>query len=294
MEDTVRRHELTDDAWARIAPLLPANPERGGRRRDHRQVLNGIVWKIRTGADWRDIPDRYGPWQTIYQRFRRWSADGTFTRLLEHVQVHDDAIGQVDRSVICVDSTIVRAHQHAAGARKGGIGHGTHGQRSAQTDQGRQALGRSRGGPTTEIHLAADGRGLPLAFVLTGGNVNDCTQFTAVMEAIRVPGPGPGRPRTRPAHVIADKGHSSRAIRTYLRRRKIGATIPERADQPAGRARRGHRRHAFDPIRYKRRNVVERCFNRLKHFKGIAIRYDKLAAHYRSAVTIACLLLWLR
>ncbi len=116
----VRRHELTDDAWARIAPLLPANPERGGRWRDHRQVLNGIVWKIRTGADWRDIPERYGPWQTIYQRFRRWSADGTFTQLLQHVQVHDDAIGQVDWSAICVDSTIVRAHQHAAGARKGG------------------------------------------------------------------------------------------------------------------------------------------------------------------------------
>ncbi|GAA2997740.1 hypothetical protein GCM10017559_17980 [Streptosporangium longisporum] len=116
----VRRHELTDDAWARIEPLLPANPERGGRWRDHRQVLNGIVWKIRTGADWRDVPERYGPWQTIYQRFRRWSADGTFARLLEYVQVHDDAIGQVDWSVICVDSTIVRARQHAAGARKGG------------------------------------------------------------------------------------------------------------------------------------------------------------------------------
>ncbi|MDP9868867.1 transposase [Streptosporangium brasiliense] len=105
---------------------------------------------------------------------------------------------------------------------------------------------------------------------------------------------GAGRPRTRPDHVIADKDYSSRAIRTYLRRRGIGATIPERADQLAGRARRKHRRCAFDPVRYKRRNVVERCFNRLKHFKGIATRYDKLAAHYRSAVTIACLLLWLR
>ncbi|WP_435878011.1 IS5 family transposase [Streptosporangium canum] len=289
----VRRHELTDDAWARIAPLLPTDPERGGRWRDHRQVLNGIIWKIRTGADWRDIPERYGPWQTVYQRFRRWSADGTFARFLKHVQVHDDAIGEVDWSAICVDSTIVRAHQHAAGARKGGPTT-AHPGSNPQSDQGRQALGRSRGGLTTKVHLAVDGRGLPLASVLTGGNVNDCTQFIAVMEVIRVPRAGAGRPRTRPAQVIADKGYSSRAIRTYLRRRKISATIPERADQLAGRARRGHRRHAFDPIRYKRRNVVERCFNRLKHFKGIATRYDKLAAHYRSAVTIACLLLWLR
>ncbi|MFI6787936.1 transposase, partial [Nonomuraea sp. NPDC050383] len=102
-----------------------------------------------------------------------------------------------------------------------------------------------------------------------------------------------GRPRTRPEHVIADKGYSSRAIRTYLRRRGIGATIPERADQLAGRAHRGHRRCEFDPARYKRRNVVERCFNRLKQFRGIATRYDKLAVHYQASVTIVCLLLWL-
>ncbi|GAA3016659.1 transposase [Streptosporangium longisporum] len=94
--------------------------------------------------------------------------------------------------------------------------------------------------------------------------------------------------------MIVGKGCSSRTVRTCLRRRGIGATIPGRAGQPAARARRGHRRHTFAPIRYKRRNVVGRCFNRLKHFKGIATRYDKLAAHHRSAVTIACLLLRLR
>ncbi|MFI6791950.1 IS5 family transposase [Nonomuraea sp. NPDC050383] len=243
----VRRHELTDAAWERIAPLLPA------------------MWKIRTGADWRDMPERYGPWQTIYQRFRRWSAEGTWQRLLEHVQAHDDAAGAVDWSAVCVDSTIVRAHQ----------------------------LGRSRGGLTTKLHLATDGRGLPLAFVVTGGNINDCTPFTQVMAALRIPRLGRGRPRTRPEHVIADKGYSSRAIRTYLRRRGIGATIPERADQLAGRAHRGHRRCAFDPARYKRRNVIERCFNRLKQARGIATRYDKLAVHYQAGATIICLLLWL-
>jgi transposase len=116
----VRRHELSDAAWARIEPLSPSHPRQGGRWRDHRQVVNGIVWKIRTGADRRDIPERYGPWQTVYQRFRRWSADGTWDRLLEHVQVHDDAIGQVDMTGVRVDSTIAGAHQHAAGARKKG------------------------------------------------------------------------------------------------------------------------------------------------------------------------------
>ncbi|MGK5551975.1 transposase [Actinomadura kijaniata] len=95
----VRRHELSDEAWARIEPLLPVSTGPGGRWRDHRQVVNGIVWKIRTGADWRDVPDRYDPWQTVSQRFRRWNADGAWERLLAHLQVHNDAAGAVDWSV---------------------------------------------------------------------------------------------------------------------------------------------------------------------------------------------------
>lgn len=90
--------------------------------RDRRQVVNGILWKLSTGAAWRDLPERYGPWKTIYERFRHWSADGTWDRLLAHVQQHSDAIGQVHWTIACLDSTTVRAHQHAAGARKGGPG----------------------------------------------------------------------------------------------------------------------------------------------------------------------------
>ncbi|GHI45325.1 IS5 family transposase [Streptomyces albidoflavus] len=157
------------------------------------------------------------------------------------------------------------------------------------------ALGRSRGGLTSKIHLACDGRGRPLGFVVTGGNTNDCTRFTAVMEAIRVPRIGPGRPRTRPDHVLGDKGYSSKAIRAWLRRRGIPHTIPERADQAGNRARRGSRGGrppAFDREAYKHRNVVERCFNRLKQWRGIATRYDKTAQSYEAAVTLASLLMW--
>lgn len=85
-------------------------------------MVNGILWKLSTGAAWRDLPERYGPWKTAYERFRRRSADGTWDRLLAHVQQHCDAVGSVDWTVTCVDSTTVRAHQHAAGARKGGPG----------------------------------------------------------------------------------------------------------------------------------------------------------------------------
>jgi Transposase and inactivated derivatives len=115
------------------------------------------------------------------------------------------------------------------------------------------------------------------------------------MEAIRVPRLGPGRPRVRPAHVLGDKGYGSRAIRTWLRHRDIPHTIPERADQVRNRLRRGSRGGrppAFDKQVYKRRNVVERCFNRLKQWRGIATRYDKTAESYQAAVTLASLLMW--
>ncbi|SCG70425.1 Transposase [Micromonospora halophytica] len=132
--------------------------------------------------------------------------------------------------------------------------------------------------------------------MLSGGNVNDCTRFTQVLAGIRVERSGPGRPRVRPDHVIADKGYSSKAIRADLRRRGIGHTIPERADQQANRRRRGSRGGrppAFDKRLYKRRNVVERCFNRLKQCRSLATRYDKTATSYRATVTIAALLQWL-
>lgn len=112
------------------------------------------------------------------------------------------------------------------------------------------------------------------------------------MEAIRVPRTGPGRSRVRPDHVLGDKGYGSKAIRTRLRRRSIPHTIPERADQARDRARRGSRPPAFDREAYKHRNVVERCFNRLKQGRGIAIRYDKTAQSYEAAVTLASLLMW--
>lgn len=132
--------------------------------------------------------------------------------------------------------------------------------------------------------------------VLTAGNVNDCTMFTQVLTGIRMPRPGRGRPWTRPRRVLADKGYSSRAIRDYLRQRGITATIPERADQQANRRRRGRvggRPPTFDPVAYRRRNVVERCFNRLKQYRAIATRYDKTALSYQGMIDLATLLMWL-
>jgi transposase len=158
-------------------------------------------------------------------------------------------------------------------------------------------LGRSRGGLTTKVHLAADRRCRPVARVITAGQRNDAVVFNAVMDRVRIHRRGPGRPRTRPGRVLADKAYSSRAIRSSLRRRGIHATIPEPADQQANRARRGPiggRPPTFDAVRYKDRNVVERCVNKLKQLRAVATRYDKREYMYQGTVDIASIRIWLR
>lgn len=113
-----RRHELTDAQWAIIQPLLP--PHKAGRQReDDRRILNGILWKLATGVPWRDLPERYGPWQTVYTRFRRWTRAGVWDKLFATIQQQADAAGQIDWSIHFVDGTVIRAHQHAAGAKGG-------------------------------------------------------------------------------------------------------------------------------------------------------------------------------
>ncbi|MEV7198306.1 IS5 family transposase [Streptomyces sp. NPDC093510] len=112
------RGNLTDDEWAVLEPLLPKSNSRCGRWRDHRQVINGIIHRLSTGCQWRELPARFGPWQTVHKRHMLWSADGTWERLLQHVQAVADAEGGIDWD-INIDSTSIRAHQHAAGAPKG-------------------------------------------------------------------------------------------------------------------------------------------------------------------------------
>jgi len=157
-----------------------------------------------------------------------------------------------------------------------------------------EALGRSRGGVTTKIHLSSDGKGRPLSIVLTAGQRHDSTQLVPVLDAIRVPRPsGRGRPRKRPERVIGDKGYSYPTCRRELRRRGIKATIPERRDQRARRSGRPGRPLGFEAEAYKRRNVVERCMDRLKQWRAVATRYEKRAVNDRATVVIAALMLWL-
>ncbi|MFJ7345834.1 IS5 family transposase [Streptomyces sp. NPDC101110] len=305
------RGDLANAEWDRLESFLPRGGVRGGRWSDHRRVINGVLYRVRTGVQWRDLPERFGPWETVYKRHRRWSADGTWAMLLSKVQAAEDAAGRIDWDV-SVDSTAVRAHQHAAGARtaprrdpsKGATSRDEPG-RSGAAETRRQAggggqigecLGRSRGGLTTKIHLAADGRCRPLAFLLTPGHYGDGPQLKRVLEQVSVPRIGVGRPRRRPDRVLADKAYTSRDNRRYLRRLGIPHTIPERFQRRhrLNQGSRGGRPTGFDSERYKKRNTVERTINRLKGFRAVATRYEKRAYVYRGTVTLAALMIWLR
>ncbi|MFD4416052.1 IS5 family transposase [Streptomyces sp. NPDC058476] len=290
------RGDLTNAEWGRLEPHLPASGQRGGRWSDHRRVINGILFRVRTGIPWRDLPERFGSWKTVYERHRRWSADGTWDRILRAVQADADLAGRIDWSMVSVDSTSCRAHQHAAGARKKKprIPKKKRTPRHHRPDEG---LGRSRGGLTCKIHLAGEGGCRPMAFLVTPGQWGDAPQMIEVLERIAVPRPQGGRPRTRPDRLGGDKAYSSRRNRRYLRRRQIKHTIPEPKDQRANRTRRGSkggRPTGFDSEIYKRRNEVERTINRLKNARAVATRYDKRAYVFQGTVTVAAIRLWLR
>ena len=170
-----------------------------------------------------------------------------------------------------MDSSVIRAHQHAAGAKGG--------------DPAAEALGRSRGGYSTKIHPRCERSGKPMAFVLTVGQRHEQPMLPALMERGAVKRPGRGRPRIRPERVAGDKGFTSSTVQRYLKKRRIGAVIPTKANQAPD--------PAFDREAYRERNVVERLINRLKQCRRIATRYEKRAANFGAMLTVATLMLWL-
>lgn len=157
-------------------------------------------------------------------------------------------------------------------------------------------LGRSRGGLTTKTHLSCTRQCLPLSLKVTAGQAGDSPQFIAVLNKIKVPGPV-GRPRTRPDAVAGDKAYSSRKNRDYLRKRGINAVIPEKKDQAQHRKNRGPkggRPVTYDKEQYKQRNTIERTINKIKDWRGLAVRYDKRPDSYTAGLELCAGLLWIK
>lgn len=280
-----KRGDLNSAQWKRIHPLLPPQkPVVGRPNNDHRTTVNGILWILRTGAPWRDLPERYGAWQTVSGRFYRWRKQGIWSKLLASLQQQADAEGKINWEIHFVDGSVIRAHQHAAGARRGELDPNSELSAIEQVQQ-REALGWSKGGFSTKIHLRCDGNGQPMTFLVSVGERHEAVLFEPLMEQGSVKREGPGRPRIRPHRVSGDKGYSSQKNRLDLRRRGIRYTIARKANE--------HRGGKFDKALYRRRNLVERCFNRLKQYRRIATRYEKNAENYLTMLTIASIIMWL-
>ncbi|MFL4976746.1 MAG: IS5 family transposase [Microvirga sp.] len=261
---TPRRYELSDFEWSIIEPLLPNKP-RGVPRADDRKVLNGIYWRLRTGSPWADIPERYGPPTTCANRFRRWGKIGVWDRIFEAVSRAYDGDLQM------IDSSSIRVHQHGGNAKKGGPPR----RRPPLGTSLEPSMGRSRGGLTTKIHALVDKNGLPVALKLSEGQAHDGRSAADMLGDLRA-----GQV------LIADRAYDSDLLRQAMTARGVWANIKplaRRRDKPA-----------FSPFLYRSRNLVERFFNKLKHFRAIATRYEKHAANYLALVKLAAARIWMR
>ncbi|WP_395666308.1 IS5 family transposase [Methylocella sp.] len=238
---------LTDEQFSKIEPHLPTNT-RGKRRVDDRRVISGIVQVLKSGGRWIDAPQEYGPRKTLYNRFVRWAEKGVWTALFQ-------ALAQAGGppAEVLIDSSAVKAHRSAAGGKGG---------------RKNQAVGRSRGGRTTKIHALTDALCRPLAFILSGGHVADCTAGAALLTQLPV------------CDILhADKGYDANAIRRQVEDRGAMPNIPPKASRKW--------KNCFSPVLYRNRNAIERMFCRLKDFRRVATRYDRSAANFLAAVHIA-------
>lgn len=264
------RHDLTDSEWKVIRRFLPT--ERTGRPgrpwKPHRRVINGILFVLRTGIPWPDLPAEFGNSRTVYNRFRRWVKSGLWLKIFRSLVDRLLKEGEIDFELWCVDGTVIRAHRVAAGALKGKL--------SSEENAEKQALGRSRGGYATKLHFLTDGRGIPLGVTATAGQKHEAPEFQNLMQACLI---NTFRKARRPEALAGDKGYSSNAIRSYISKLEIDDVIPTRSNEARGMD--------FDRSLYRRRNIIERLIGWLKENRRIATRFEKTIDSYIAMIHIA-------
>ena len=243
---------LSDAQWDKLCHLMYLSG-RVYSKAEHRMTFEGILYRMRTGIPWRDLPREFGDWSAIFRRFNLWSKKGVLADLFQALSQESDT------QWLFIDGSIVKAHQHGTGA-------------ASNKDE---SIGKSRGGNSTNIHLAVDSGGLPVYFELSGGQAHD----VSFAESLVMNSP--------PSEVVvADKGYDSDVLRDTIETAGMTSNIPRKMNKKRGNTH-------MDWCLYKYRHLVENAFLKIKKYRAIATRYDKLARNYHSMVSLAFTILWL-
>jgi len=245
--------DITENSWSKLFSILRTFPHLHLKNEELiKRFFDGVCWIWRSGTRWRNMPKEYGHWNSIYKRFCRWAKKGIWEHIFQGL------IDQPDLEYVMIDATIVKAHMAAAG----------------YGNQQEQALGKSRGGFTTKIHVILDALGYPLKFIVTPGNMSDIKCAQALTSKLF------------DTNIVADKGYDSDQFREYLQSKNCESTIPYRSNRKEQKA--------YDKGLYKERNIIERFFARIKQFRKIATRYDKTMTNFMAGLHVIGTLIWLR
>jgi len=274
------RHRLTDQQWDLVRDRFPPPARTGRPRRDRREILDGVLWILRTAAPWRDLPEELGPWATVWDLFDTWNHDGTLDAILARLRSAGIDTGLVDRELWCVDGTVVRAARCAGGG----------GKQDDPEEPSDHALGRSRGGFSTKVHLLCDGHGHPLDFHLTPGQAHEATGLVPLLEGAeeRVVD-GDGEAIAWPVALAGDKGFRADWIDEYLLAMGMTPVIPSKEDED-----RAARAVDFDREAYRRRSIVECLIGWLKECRRIFSRFEKTAKNFGGMIKMAFIQRYLR
>ena len=238
---------LTDQRWQKLLQVMKSTG-RIYNKPEHRMTFEGILYRLRTGIPWRDLPTEFGGWSAIYRRFNLWSKKGLLNMLF------NELAKPADYDWVFADGSIVKAHQHSTGA--------------ATSDN--ECIGKSRGGNSTKIHLAVDSGGLPIYFELSEGQRNDITRAQSLVDHLQ-----------EINIFVSDKGYDSDSLREYIEAKGGTSVIPKRNyGQDIDK-------NSVDWCLYKYRHLVENAFARIKHYRSISTRYEKLTRNYTSMVSLA-------